>query len=141
MGAAACGGGDEETTSALAEEATSAEETTTETTSVPGRVDLVTPPGNELVFKPDSATAAAGLMTVVWHNESELLHSFCVEDPEGKGVKSTEGTVCSDAVKGTSAITGNLTETYKELKPGRYTFYCGVDGHRAQGMEGMLTVE
>jgi uncharacterized cupredoxin-like copper-binding protein len=141
LGVAACGGGDEGTTGGPAEEATSAEETTTEETSAPRRVDLLTPPGDELVFKPDSATAAAGPVTVVWDNESKLLHSFCLEDPQGKGVNSAGGTVCSSEVKGTSAISGNLTETYQNLKPGKYTFYCGVDGHRAQGMEGTLTVE
>jgi plastocyanin len=104
-------------------------------------VDLVTPPGDELVFEPDTATAAAGLVTVVWHNESKLLHSICREDPQGKGVKSTGGTVCSSQVKGTTAISGSLTETYQDLNPGKYTFYWGVDEHRAQGMEGTLTVK
>jgi plastocyanin len=139
---AGCGGGDGEgTTASPAEEATSADETTTGTTSVSGRVDLVTPPGDELVFKPDSATVAAGLVTVVWENESRLLHSICLDDSQGKGVKSSGGTVCSSSVKGTSATSGDLTETYQNLKPGKYTFYCGVDGHRAQGMEGTLTAE
>ena len=27
-----------------------------------------------------------------------------------------------------------------DLKPGKYTFYCDILGHRAQGMEGTLTV-
>ena len=132
-----CGGDDDETT----EEATAVEETTATTTSVPGRVDLVTPPGDALVFKPDSAAAAAGLVTIVWHNQSKLLHSICLEDQQGKGIKSIGKTVCSFEVKGPSEVTGKLTETYKDLKPGDYTFYCGVDGHRAQGMEGTLTIE
>jgi plastocyanin len=137
-----CGGDDDEgTTAAPAEEATSADETTTGATSVPGRVDLVTPPGDGLSFKPDGATAAAGLVTVVWHNESRLLHSICLEDSQGEGVKSAGGTVCSTPVRGTSATSGDLTETYQNLKPGKYTFYCGVDAHRAQGMGGTLTVE
>ena len=78
------------------------------TTAAPNRVDLVTPPGDELVFEPDTATAAAGLVTVVWHNESKLLHSICLEDPQGRGVKSTGGTVCSSQVEGTTAISGSL---------------------------------
>jgi uncharacterized cupredoxin-like copper-binding protein len=27
-----------------------------------------------------------------------------------------------------------------DLKPGKYTFYCPVGDHRAEGMEGTLTV-
>jgi uncharacterized cupredoxin-like copper-binding protein len=37
-------------------------------------------------------------------------------------------------------MSGNITSVYPNLKPGDYTCYCGVDGHRAQGMEGTLTI-
>ena len=136
LGVAACGSDDEGTG-----EATSSEETATAATSVSGRVDLVTPPGDELVFEPDKATTAAGLVTFAWQNESKIVHTLCLEDEQGKGIKSIGGTVCSVEAKGPNPTTGSLTETYKDLEPGEYTFYCGVDGHRAQGMEGALTVE
>ena len=64
-----------------------------------------------------------------------------MRSPQGNGVNSTGGTVCSNQVTGSSEFGGSLTETYQNLKPGKYTFYCGVDGHRAQGMEGTLTLE
>jgi plastocyanin len=84
---------------------------------------------------------AAGPVTIVWDNESELPHSFCLEDPQGKGVDPPRGGVCSNAVKATTAGSANITSVYPNLEPGEYTCYCGVDGHRAQGMEGTLTVE
>ena len=36
-------------------------------------------------------------------------------------------------------VGGSKTLTLK-LKPGTYTFYCTVPGHRQAGMEGKLTV-
>ena len=36
-------------------------------------------------------------------------------------------------------VGGSKTLTLK-LKPGKYTFYCSVPGHRQAGMEGTLNV-
>jgi plastocyanin len=39
-------------------------------------------------------------------------------------------------------VVGDSTDTKKiDLKPGKYTFYCDIVGHRQQGMEGTLTVK
>jgi uncharacterized cupredoxin-like copper-binding protein len=35
---------------------------------------------------------------------------------------------------------GGTSTVRAKLKPGRYRFYCSVDGHRQAGMEGKLTV-
>jgi len=39
-------------------------------------------------------------------------------------------------------VDGGQTDAKKiDLKPGKYTFYCDILGHRAQGMEGTITVK
>ena len=43
--------------------------------------------------------------------------------------------------EGTETISGSTTSTTLNLKPGTYTFYCSVDGHRTAGMEGKLVVQ
>ena len=36
---------------------------------------------------------------------------------------------------------GSTSKITVTLKPGKYEFYCPVDGHKASGMEGTLTVK
>ena len=36
---------------------------------------------------------------------------------------------------------GNTASKKIDLKPGKYTFYCDIIGHREQGMEGTLTIK
>ena len=38
------------------------------------------------------------------------------------------------------ASSGGSAELKVTLKPGKYTFYCDIPGHREAGMEGTLTV-
>jgi uncharacterized cupredoxin-like copper-binding protein len=59
-------------------------------------------------------------------NPSQTPHAVEVE---GKGVEEETKTL----TQGTAKIT-------VDLKPGKYEFYCPVDGHRQAGMEGTLTV-
>jgi uncharacterized cupredoxin-like copper-binding protein len=61
-------------------------------------------------------------------NPAPVPHAIAVE---GNGVDKDGSTV---QMGGKSTVTANL-------KPGKYTFYCPVDGHRAAGMQGTLTVK
>jgi uncharacterized cupredoxin-like copper-binding protein len=87
-------------------------------------------PGGQLKFDKSSLTAKAGKVTLVMTNPSGATapHAIAVE---GNGVDKDGPTVQPGA--GTSKIT-------VDLKAGKYEFYCPVDGHRAAGMEGTLTV-
>jgi plastocyanin len=82
--------------------------------------------GGDLFFKPKEVTAAAGAVTITFKNGGLLQHNLVVqEDPSFKKL---------DAAPGQSA-TGTL-----QAKPGTYTLYCDIPGHRPAGMEAKLTV-
>lgn len=86
-------------------------------------------PDGGLAFTEDSATAKAGKVEVHLTNESPVPHDVAIEDEGGKEIGKTEV-----IAEGEDATTVNL-------KPGEYTFFCSVPGHREAGMEGTLTVE
>ena len=107
---------------------------TTPTSAAPassGATDLKlsADPGGQLAFDTSSLTAKAGTVTLTMANPSGsgLPHAVAVE---GNGVDKDGATVQPG---GTSTVT-------VKLKPGTYTFYCPVDGHKAAGMKGTLTV-
>jgi plastocyanin len=82
-----------------------------------------------LAFSTDSATAKAGKVTVDFTNTQPLTHDVAIEDSSGKTIGQTE------------LIAEGSDSTVVDLKPGTYTFYCSVPGHREAGMEGTLTVK
>lgn len=79
------------------------------------------------VFEPAAFTVAAGELTFSMDNVSIGPHTLLVEGME------SEMRLFTAAAK---YDTGSIT-----LEPGTYTFYCDVQNHRADGMEGTLTVE
>jgi plastocyanin len=83
-------------------------------------------PGGALKFTSSSLTTKAGTVTVQFANQSSTPHAVKIE---GNGIE-----------KGSDTITSSNTSFTVTLKPGKYTFYCPVDGHRAAGMQGTLTV-
>ena len=89
---------------------------------------LEIPVGTGLAYKFAAAEAPAGPITIESKNDQSTEHDIAVE---GNGVND-KGEVVSNG--GTSTLKVNL-------KPGEYTFYCSVPGHREGGMEGKLTIK
>lgn len=92
-------------------------------------LDFEADPSGALAYTSDTATAKAGKVTVNFTNSSPVPHNVDIEDSSGEDVAETEV-----LAEGSDSTTANL-------KPGTYTFYCAVPGHREGGMEGNLTVK
>lgn len=88
-----------------------------------------TDPNGQLAFTTSQTSADAGKVTVELNNSQALPHDVAIEDSSGEVVGKTD------------TITESSASTVVELKPGTYTFYCSVPGHREAGMEGTLTVK
>lgn len=86
-------------------------------------------PGAALAYTTTKATTSAGEVTVEFNNPQALTHDVAIEDSSGEEIGKTD--LVAD---GSAATTVNL-------KPGTYTFFCTVPGHREAGMEGTLTVK
>jgi plastocyanin len=91
-------------------------------------LQLAADPSGALKFDPTSLEATAGQVTIDFTNDSSLPHNVTIE---GNGIEE----VASDTV------TGAKSSVSADLPAGTYTFYCSVDGHKAAGMEGTLTVK
>jgi len=148
MALAACGGGDDGDTSAaggaveeVEEKAGEAKDEVEEkageakeeaeggSAGSASTLDFEADPSGALAFTTDSATAKAGDVTVNFTNSSPVPHDVAIEDSSGETIAETE------------TLAEGSDSTTAELKPGEYTFYCSVPGHRQGGMEGTLTVK
>jgi plastocyanin len=81
-----------------------------------------------LAYQYKDAVANAGQVSIESLNKQPIGHDIAIE---GNGVNA-KGPVVSNG--GTSKFSVNL-------KPGTYTFFCSVPGHRQGGMVGKLTVK
>jgi len=84
-------------------------------------------PSGALKFDKTSLTAKAGKVTIVMDNPSDVPHAVEID---GNGVEE----------EGETVTKGGVSKASADVKPGKYEFYCPVDGHRQAGMEGTLTV-
>jgi plastocyanin len=131
----ACGGGDDTTSDTTSETPPAQENGGGEKEAEGGSegsaavFDVEADPSGSLAYTTDEATAKAGNVTVNFTNSSPVPHDVRIEDSGGEDL-------------GGSEVLAEGNESAKvDLKPGEYTFFCSVPGHRQGGMEGTLTVE
>jgi plastocyanin len=115
---AGCGGDDEEPASGGGSSSSGGGENLT----------ISADPSGALKFDKTELTAKAGKVTITMDNPSDVPHAVEIE---GNGVEEEGKTVG----KGAKSIASG------DLKAGTYDFYCPVGNHRAEGMEGKLTVK
>jgi plastocyanin len=82
-----------------------------------------------LAYSSDSAESEAGEVTLEFNNGQSVPHDVAIEDASGKNIGQTE------------VIAEGEDTAVVNLKPGTYTFFCTIPGHREAGMEGTLTVK
>jgi plastocyanin len=115
---------------------------TTTTGSTSGTTTTAAPPAakattlklaaepNAIAYDTAQLSGKAGQVTIEFDNPSAAIsHDVCLEGPSG------------DQIGCSATISGSSTSLSENLKPGKYTFFCSVDGHRQAGMEGTLTVK
>jgi plastocyanin len=116
IGFTACGGGDDDGGAAKAY--VEPKGASTETIAVQAQ---------NFSFTPDHPTAKAGIATIKL-TAKQGIHDFVFDGAYPGFALEADG--------------GGGSQSKKiDLKPGKYTFYCSITGHRAQGMEGTLTVK
>lgn len=135
IGAAGCGGGSAGSSAASSSASTAATQAPPTTTSSSSGAPAATvadaaDPAGKLKFTKSSLTAPAGTVRIKFTNHAAVPHNFTVEPASGGAVVGASPTFSG----------GTRTLTLK-LKPGTYTFFCSVPGHRQAGMQGTLIVK
>jgi mono/diheme cytochrome c family protein len=94
-----------------------------------GKLEIDANPDGQLAYEVSSASAPAGALEIDSRNAASTPHDIALEGPDG-----------SELANGAEVSGGGVSRISVNLRPGRYTFYCTVPGHRQGGMEGTLTV-
>ncbi len=94
-----------------------------------GGVAVAADPSGALKFTKTSLSAKAGKVTIAFANHAPEPHNLTIQ-------QGTNGHI----VGATPTFAGGSRTLAVNLKPGTYTFFCSVPGHRAGGMVGTLTV-
>jgi plastocyanin len=90
-------------------------------------LQLAANPEGQLSYNTKQLSAKPGPVTITMANMSPVEHNVTI----------AQG---SKVLGATLTFQGGSRSLSLRLKPGTYTFYCSVPGHRQAGMEGTLTV-
>jgi mono/diheme cytochrome c family protein len=90
-----------------------------------GTIQIDADPTGQLAYVTNRGQAKTGKITVESRNKSGTGHDIVID---GKG-------------KGKVVANGGVSQFAADFRPGTYTFYCSVPGHRQAGMVGKLTVK
>ena len=96
-----------------------------------GALKISAEESNGLTFDKKTLSAKAGKVTITMANPSSD------NQPHGVAITGAGGVAQSGQV----VQPGGTSTVSLDLKPGKYTFFCPVPGHRQAGMEGTLTVQ
>jgi plastocyanin len=139
MAVVTSGGSKSDTTASAAPQSTTETQsaaTPTATTGTPApasspaattSLKLAANPEGQLSYDTKALSAKAGTVTITMTNMSPVEHDVAI----------AEG---SKTLGATPVFSGGSKSVTVKLKPGKYTFFCTVPGHRQAGMEGTLTV-
>jgi plastocyanin len=132
LAVAGCGGSNKSDTSASSDTGATSTPAPSSGSSGGGgastNLQLSADSSGQLKFDKSALSAKAGNVTITMDNPSPVTHGIAVE---GNGVDQ----------KGPNVGMGAKSTVTVSLKPGKYEFYCPVDGHKAAGMNGELTVK
>lgn len=93
-----------------------------------GKLEIPANPSGQLLFTFRNAQAKPGPLTISSPNKATIPHNVALEGPGANQL-------------GPVGQNGHVSTIKVTLKPGNYTFYCSVPGHRQGGMVGKLTVK
>lgn len=95
-----------------------------------GKLEIDANPDGQLAYTVSAASAPAGALQIDSRNASSIPHDIALQ----------EGTDGPELGKGETVSGGGVSRVSVDVRPGRYTFYCTLPGHREAGMQGTLTV-
>jgi len=93
-----------------------------------GTLEIDADPNGQLAYVTNKANAPPGSITIKMKNGSSTPHNIALEGNGANGAGAI--------VQG-----GGVSSVQTTLRPGTYTYFCQVQGHREAGMLGTLTVK